>query len=102
MSGGEYRHALCIAATHPVFAGHFPGNPLVPAVVMLDEVAQALRAWRGHRLARVREAKFVRPWLPEQQVWLWLSDAGMAPESVRFEITYEDQLLARGIVEGAA
>ena len=31
-----------IAADHPALPGHFPGNPIVPGVVVLDEVLSAL------------------------------------------------------------
>jgi 3-hydroxymyristoyl/3-hydroxydecanoyl-(acyl carrier protein) dehydratase len=33
--------------THPAIAGHFPGDPVVPAVVTLDHVGEALREWPG-------------------------------------------------------
>jgi hypothetical protein len=60
-----------------------------------------LRAWRNQRLARVLEAKFVAPLLPDQAAVLHLSDAS-AGTRVRFEIRRGDLLLARGLVEAAA
>ena len=55
---GEFR----IAADHPALAGHFPGNPLVPGVVLLDH-AQALIAneARVNGISRVKFTGFVRP-----------------------------------------
>lgn len=29
---------------HPAFAGHFPGQPILPGVVLLDEVMRAIEA----------------------------------------------------------
>ena len=36
-----------IAKDHPALAGHFPGNPIVPGVLILDEVMRAAEQWRG-------------------------------------------------------
>ena len=48
-----------IAVDHPALAGHFPGNPLVPGVLILDEVVQAAQQWRGRlRLKSVVSVKF--------------------------------------------
>ena len=42
-----FEQPLRIDAAHPALPGHFPGQPLVPGVMMLEQVARALRAWRG-------------------------------------------------------
>jgi len=36
------RHALEIAAGHPAFAGHFPGRPILPGAVLLDEALRVI------------------------------------------------------------
>lgn len=98
-SDNRYRTVLCVSAQHPCLPGHFPGQPLVPGVVLLEHVAIALRAWRNQRLARVVEAKFVAPLYPDQQAELELAEkAGR----IRFEIFRASQTLARGVIEGLA
>ena len=34
--------SLNFPATHPVFAGHFPGHPMVPGALLLDAVLHAI------------------------------------------------------------
>nr|WP_199042119.1 hydroxymyristoyl-ACP dehydratase [Dyella sp. ASV24] len=98
MSRPYYQHAFRVPADHPSLPGHFPGSPLVPGVMLLEQVALALRAWRGERLARVLDAKFVAPLLPDHEAKVTLTDAN---GRVRFEIHRDGELLARGTVEGA-
>ncbi|MBE1159607.1 hydroxymyristoyl-ACP dehydratase [Dyella sp. 7MK23] len=90
---------LCVPPEHPCLPGHFPGQPLVPGVVLLEQVAIALRSWRNQRLARVVEAKFVAPLYPGEQAELEL---GEQAGRIRFAISRDSQLLARGVVEGQA
>ncbi|MGO4702918.1 hydroxymyristoyl-ACP dehydratase [Dyella sp. 2RAB6] len=94
-----YRTSVRIDPSHPSLPGHFPGQPLVPGVVLLEAVANALRDWRGQRLARIAEAKFVAPLLPGETAELVLSESGAR---VRFELRRGELLLARGAIEGAA
>jgi 3-hydroxymyristoyl/3-hydroxydecanoyl-(acyl carrier protein) dehydratase len=96
MSASVWQQPLTIAADHPSLPGHFPGQPIVPGVLLLQQVAEALRAWRGQRLARLIEVKFLHPLLPTQAATLTLREHG---ERLRFEIYREQALLARGILE---
>jgi 3-hydroxymyristoyl/3-hydroxydecanoyl-(acyl carrier protein) dehydratase len=36
-----------VAENHPALPGHFPGNPVVPGVVLLDRVLDAVRREAG-------------------------------------------------------
>ena len=97
MSHAAFQRVFLVGADHACLPGHFPGSPLVPGVVLLEQVALALRDWRGQRLSRVFEAKFVAPLLPEQEARVALTET---QGRVRFEIHRGDDLLARGSVEG--
>lgn len=58
-----------IAADHPCLAGHFPGHPVAPAVVLLDCVVQALSAALGRAaaLSAIPSAKFLGPLAPDEE-----------------------------------
>ncbi|GAP64878.1 3-hydroxymyristoyl/3-hydroxydecanoyl-(acylcarrier protein) dehydratase [Mizugakiibacter sediminis] len=93
-----YRESFCIDADHPALPGHFPGRPLVPGVLLLEQVALALARWRGQRLARLVEAKFAAPLRPGEEATVELHEAGAR---VRFAVLRGGTLLARGQIEGA-
>jgi len=99
VSQASFQHVFQVPADHPSLPGHFPGSPLVPGVMLLEQVAIALRDWRGERLARVLDAKFMAPLLPRETARVSLTETGAR---VRFEIHRDAELLARGTIEGAA
>ena len=75
---------LWFAADHPMFAGHFPGAPLVPGALLLDEVALRIAGSAPGPLAFAR-VKFRRAVLPEATVTIeWSERAdGSHPFAVR-------------------
>jgi 3-hydroxyacyl-[acyl-carrier-protein] dehydratase len=60
--------SFSIAATHPALAGHFPGNPVVPGVVILNAVIQAAEAHSGLPVDGIRKSKFVQILRAEEEV----------------------------------
>jgi 3-hydroxyacyl-[acyl-carrier-protein] dehydratase len=57
---------LLFDADHPAFAGHFPGAPIVPGVLLLDAAIHALEAANGAVVHGVASAKFLLPVGPDQ------------------------------------
>ena len=61
---------LTIPANHPAFAGHFPGTPIVPGVVLLDEVLHAISLDTGldETAWQISSVKFLSPLKPGESV----------------------------------
>ena len=86
-----------IPADHPSLAGHFPNAPIVPGVVVLDEVAAALAEWRkGSRLIGIPFVKFLSPIKPGQVFTI----AFEAPENLANQIDFCCRVDGRMVVEG--
>jgi 3-hydroxymyristoyl/3-hydroxydecanoyl-(acyl carrier protein) dehydratase len=87
---------VTIAGDHPCVPGHFPGRPLVPAVLLLETVARALQEQLGTaHITAVHSAKFLLPVLPDQPI-----DVQLAIDATRhragFRLHVEDHLAAHG------
>ncbi len=68
-----------VDSNEPHFAGHFPGNPVMPGVLIIEAMAQAggilshisngdLEPKPLYFLARVEEARFRRPVVPGERL----------------------------------
>ena len=80
-----------IPAAHPVFAGHFPGRPLLPGSLLLDLI---LEVW-GTPVARVASVKFHRPVLPGMALSVTFTPVGEGP-AVRFRCECGGETLCAG------
>jgi 3-hydroxymyristoyl/3-hydroxydecanoyl-(acyl carrier protein) dehydratase len=88
---------FAIPPDHPSLPGHFPGRPVVPGVVVLDRVIEAIEATHGPLGAmRLPQVKFVQPLLPGEVAEIALE----APEADRwrFRVTRDGAAIASGEV----
>jgi 3-hydroxyacyl-[acyl-carrier-protein] dehydratase len=87
---------LTIPVDHPAFAGHFPGMPIVPGVVLLDEAMHAIADAVGHEGAwQISSVKFLSPLGPGSRVVI--EHEVQASGAIRFDIREG----ARHIVSGS-
>jgi acyl-coenzyme A synthetase/AMP-(fatty) acid ligase len=91
---------LAIAVDHPAFAGHFPGSPIVPGVVLLDEAMFVIAAASGLAHHRIAWAKFLRPVRPGQALIVRYDIE--ASGAIRFEIIAGADKVVTGSLSPAA
>ncbi|GAC1457806.1 MAG: hypothetical protein PVS2B3_04450 [Steroidobacteraceae bacterium] len=91
---------LTIGAEHPALAGHFPGAPIVPGVVLLDETLRAVEADAdAAKRWRISTAKFLSPVRPGEE--LTLAHEPQPDGSLRFTVSRHGQLVAHGVLAPA-
>lgn len=59
-----------VPLNHPAFAGHFPSNPILPGVVLLDIALQAIADGSGVALdiCEISSVKFLSPTRPGDEL----------------------------------
>ena len=63
----QLRTTLQFAADHPAVPGHFPGNPVIPGAVLLNEVAAAIS--NGSTMCcEIISAKFLQVVRPDDRL----------------------------------
>ena len=85
-----------IAPGHPTLAGHFPGAPVLPGVVLLDELMCVMEGTLGAGHWRIRTAKFLRPVRPGET--LSLGHERLPNGCIRFSVLREGEPVVRGVL----
>ena len=88
-----------ISPTHPSLAGHFPGNPVVPGVVILNELLRAAESWlhwKGDPVA-VTSVKFMRLLRPNEPFTMLLEQR--SDSAVSFAVLRDQVRIASGILQ---
>ena len=85
------------AINHPCGAGHFPGNPIIPGALLLDEVLACIAADLNIAgvIWRVKSAKFPQPVRPGDTVHINYTQT--ANGEIRFEGSVSDSKVMSGI-----
>lgn len=83
---------------HPAFAGHFPGRPILPGVVLLDWTLQAIADSSGVVLQNctINSVKFLSPAKPGDMLTIALNH--LENGTIRFDISTASDKIASGSV----
>lgn len=97
----QHQARLPIAADHPAFAGHFPGTPIVPGVVLLDEALHAIGAELGADMSacQITSVKFLSPVSPGEPVQVRFETLNSG--AIRFDILSDERKIATGSIRTA-
>ncbi len=90
------RTPLPLPVPHPATEGHFPGSPILPGVVLLDEAMRVIERTLGVEPAgwRIASVKFLRPASPGEP--LRLEHERLASGTIRFTISTGGRTVATG------
>jgi len=98
-TGATLAFTLDLTSDHPVFDGHFPGTPILPAVAQID---WALRLARAHfpvpaGFKAAHALKFLRIVQPPVKLSLLLAPAGES--TVSFQYSHRGSACSSGRIE---
>lgn len=110
MDGTAVQLTYPVPVDHPAFAGHFPGQPLLPGALLLALVLEAAQgvpalAERLGAYPTLAAAKFLAPVRPGSTLAIELQPEAARARGVRFEVRCSALLVASGrwvAAEGAA
>ena len=76
-----------VPVEHPAFAGHFPGSPVLPGVLLLDMALHTIATAAGITLNRceINSVKFLSPANPGDELEIKHAPSGSG--TIRFDIT---------------
>jgi 3-hydroxyacyl-[acyl-carrier-protein] dehydratase len=87
---------MLFGADDPMFAGHFPGNPVVPGVILTEALAQTagIAAASGYAqgeqplflLSAIRTMKFLQAVPPETEIELFAEKMGATEKLFQFKV----------------
>lgn len=83
-----------VAPDHPAFAGHFPGVPILPGVVLLDAALLWAETVTASVAGQIGSAKFLSPVRPGELLAFALVCTPLG--SARFDITCGSRKVATG------
>jgi 3-hydroxyacyl-[acyl-carrier-protein] dehydratase len=93
-----YERTLMISEDHPALPGHFPGHPVVPGVLVLDEVIETLKERYGQSVivTGLPSVKLCSPLLPGEVLTITIEPDD--PETAAFVCRVEQRVVASGSI----
>ncbi len=89
---------LTVPVNHSAFAGHFPGTPILPGVMLLDAVLHTIAVATGIALdlCEISSVKFLSPASPGDE--LMIQHVLTASGTIRFDVVAGVRKIASGSI----
>ena len=92
-------HEIRFDVDHPTAPGHFPGNPIIPAAVLLEEVMRAIAAADGcPGDFMIRSAKFLGPVRPSDRLQIRWQSLGNGQTKFECRLLDPERLTVTGLM----
>ena len=93
----KYEYETTVPDSHPALAGHFPGQAVVPGVVILQLVQLCMQnGLQDAVICALPKVKFLAPLLPEQGIRIVCEGGGTA---FQFSCYHHADLVAHGTLQ---
>ncbi len=86
-----------IPVDHPSLQGHFPGNPVIPGVVIIEKVLRSISQARPSNSYKIVMAKFLQPLIPPATLAVHIYEN--TENKFKFKATSKAHIIASGIIE---
>lgn len=95
-----------IPGHHPVFKGHFPQQPVVPGVMLLAKVEDAIQMhWPAVKISSVKNMKFIHIVQPNQRIEIDITEKDIPTDGLPVNISvclkHAETLVAKGVISVA-
>jgi 3-hydroxyacyl-[acyl-carrier-protein] dehydratase len=93
---------LSFSSDHPVGAGHFPGNPIIPGALLLAETVSLIGRAAGLQFdsCNIKSAKFFHPVRPGDAVQVEYSVGDQ--QEIRFQCAVAGTRVLSGVLDAAS
>ena len=96
----KHQAMIIIPGNHPALPGHFPGEPVVPGVVILDEIRKIVEKYQSSQwVFGVARVKFTAPLFADEPLTVNLEFTG---SECHFGCFKGERLVTQGVFELAA
>lgn len=92
---------VSVPGDSPWFAGHFPGNPVLPAIAQVSIVFDMICRWNNKPifLKAIHRVKFKRVILPDEEMEIYVSQVDGKPMNYSFQISVKGDVACKGTLQ---